>query len=99
MKGNWKTEHDTAHRIMTHTFNKGVRVIINWRKLTLTIERYRRTLDVFPITGDGYTIADHERLLGEVERITSRKCFSIFRSSDSELKNLRNNPKIFIENA
>lgn len=98
MKGNWKTKHDTAHRIMTHTFNKGVRVIINWRKLTLTIERYRRTLDVFPITGEHYTIAAHERLLGEVERITSHKCFSIFRDSDTELKNLRSNPKIFIGN-
>lgn len=98
MKGNWETKHDQSRSTMTHTFRKGVRVIINWRKLTLTIERYRRTLDVFPITGEHYTIAAHERLLGEVERITSRKCFPIFRSSDSELKNLRSDPKIFIGN-
>lgn len=98
MKGNWKTEHDQSRSTMTHTFRKGVRITVSWKQLTLTIERYQKTLDVFPITGEHYTIAAHERLLGEVERITSRKCFSIFRDRDTELKNLRSNPKIFIGN-
>lgn len=94
MKMNWNTEHDQARKTMTHSFKKGVRVIINWKTLTLTIERYQRTLDVFPITGEHYTVDAHERLLGEVERITCRSVFHLF-GTDRDLRNLQHSPTIY----
>lgn len=92
------TEHNEAQKTMTHTFKKGVRVIVNWRLLTVTIERYQRTLDVFQID-DFYTVDAHERLLREVERITSRTVLSLFReTTDKELKLIRERLPRFLLN-
>lgn len=98
MRQDWNTEHDQAQKTMTHIFKSGVRIIINWRRLTLTIQRYKRTLDVFPISGDHYTVGVHERLLGVVERITSVKVFPFFNNRERRLRNLRGQLPSIISN-
>ena len=63
---NWITKHDTVKRTMTHEFEMGFAVVVDWENMQVLTSRNGVLISRADMN-EGISLADYERLLLSVE--------------------------------
>ena len=72
----WDTEHDTANRTMTHKFDFGFCVVVDWENMALIQARNGEQISKSNFCDDHLSLFDYETLLLKTEKEVERlKCF------------------------
>ena len=69
---NWITTHDTANRIMTHSFGLGIKVVVNWKDKEIKTIKNGDLISSENYEDTKLLFADYEKKLLKIEQEVER---------------------------